>query len=72
MRLLNAVTWKLIAELDCSTTTIASPEAKIYKEDDSLKSYNRMKLIDRTQYKIPVVKPAPNDKAPPAQGVGVL
>jgi WD40 repeat protein len=69
VRLLNAVTWKLIVELDCSTTTIAYPEAKIYKEDDSL---NRMKLVDRAQYKIPVVKPAPSDKALPAQGVGLL
>jgi hypothetical protein len=51
---------------------VASPDAKIYKEDDSLKSNNRMKLVDRAQYRIPVVKPVSSEKAPPVQGVGLL
>ena len=46
--------------------------AKIYKEDDTLKSNNRMKLVDRSQYRIPIVKPIPNEKALPNQGVSLL
>lgn len=72
VRLFNAVTWKLIAELDCSSPCVPSPDAKIYKEDDSLKSNNRMKLVDRIQYRIPIVKPVSNEKSLPAQGVGLL
>ena len=72
IRLLNAVTWKFITELDCSSNIITSPMAKIYKEDDTLKSNNRMKLVDRSQYRIPIVKPIPNEKALPNQGVSLL
>lgn len=31
-----------------------------------------MKLVDRTQYKIPITKPVLNEKSSPAQGVGLL
>lgn len=31
IRLLNAMTWKLIGELDCSNNIIASSQTKIYK-----------------------------------------
>ena len=73
IRLLNAVTWKVIAELDCSNQSVFTPDTKIYKEDDALKSNNnRMKLVDRGQYRIPVVKPVINDKALPIVGVGLL
>lgn len=51
---------------------MTSADTKIYKEDDSLKSNNRMKLVDRGQYKIPVVKPVVSDKALPIVGVGLL
>lgn len=37
-----------------------------------MKSHNRLKLVDRTQYRIPIVKPPSNDKSLPAQGIGLL
>lgn len=66
------MTWKLIAELDCSSQCVVSPDTKIYKEDDSVKSNNKMKLVDRAQYRVPVVKPVVNDKVLPIVGVGLL
>ena len=45
IRLLNALTWKEIAELDCSNPVITSDSTKIYKEEDSAKTANRMKLV---------------------------
>ena len=37
-----------------------------------MKGKNQLKLVDRLHYKIPTVKPQISDKAPPAQGVGLL
>ena len=65
------MTWKLIAELDCSNPIINSDHTKIYKEEDTLNS-KRVRTIDRLQYKIPVTKPSLNDKGPIAQGVSLL
>ena len=72
VRLINAKTWKLIAEFDCSQTSVQSDNTKIYKEEEAMKGKNQLKLIDRQHYKIPVVKPQISDKAPPTQGVGLL
>ena len=37
-----------------------------------MKGKNQLKLIDKSHYKIPFVKPQINDKSLPAQGVGLL
>lgn len=65
------MTWKVIAELDCSNPIITSDNTKIYKEEDTINS-KRVKTIDRFQYKIPVIKPSLNDKGPIAQGISIL
>lgn len=72
IRLLNALTWKEIAELDCSNPVITSDNTKIYKEEDSGKTANRMRLVERSHYRLPVNKPLSSDKGPPVQGVGLL
>lgn len=69
---MNALTWKEIAELDCSNPVITSDSTKIYKEEDSAKTANRMKLVERSHYRLPVNKPVNSDKGPPIQGVGLV
>ncbi len=69
---MNAKTWKLIAELDCSSPTMTSEITKIFKEQDVVKGGNQLRLVDKSQYKIPITKPQLNDKTPPIQGIGLL
>ena len=68
IRVLNSLTWKLIAELDCSSPALQSDSTKIYKEEEG-KGTNQLKLIDRNSYKIPISK-ALSDKA--GNGIGLL
>lgn len=70
--MLNAKTWKVIAELDCSSPTITCESTKIYKEEDGVKGNNQLKLVERSQYKIPITKPQLNEKSTPVQGIGLL
>ena len=72
VRLLNASTWKIIAELDCSPNTVQTESTKIYKEEEAMKGTNQLKLVDRSHYKIPITKPQLNDKTAPLQGIGLL
>lgn len=57
IRLLNALTWKLIGDIDFSNTTINTNQVKVYKEEETNKHTNRIKLLENVgNYKIPTVK----------------
>ena len=73
IRLLNARTWKLISELDCSNVIVQSDNTKIYKEEEGKgKGSHPLNLVDRAHYKIPTIKPQLSDKGAPQQGIGLL
>jgi hypothetical protein len=68
VRLLYTLTWKLVAELDCSNPVIQSDYTKIYKEEEG-KGTNQLKLIDRNHFKIPQSKILVDKNG---QGIGLL